>query len=241
MSFLKMIDFFAPTAGVFALAMTATLSLADELTQPPKGIDHIVFASSDLQRGMDEIEALLGVRPVAGGHHPEYGTRNALLSLGPGVYLEIVARDPDIPSPKRGALVNISADDDSRLVTWVFRTEDIAQTAMAAQREALGLGPVLSGSRKKPDGSEISWKFTDPYAMPMDGAIPFLIDWGNTSHPSAATPYGGRLVELIIEHPDADLVSHALSVLGAEVKVVDSDEFRLTATIETQNGLITVR
>ena len=45
---------------------------------------------------------------------------------------------------------------------------------MAEQREALGLGPVLSGSRTKPDGSEISWKFTDPYAMPIDGAIPFF-------------------------------------------------------------------
>lgn len=63
-------------------------------------LDHLVYAVADLLAGMDEIEQLLGVRPVAGDRHPQYGTHNALLSLGPKTYLEIVAADPDRTPPE---------------------------------------------------------------------------------------------------------------------------------------------
>jgi len=46
-------------------------SRSEEAAMPPTGIDHLVYASADLEREMDEIEALLGARPVRGGHHPQ--------------------------------------------------------------------------------------------------------------------------------------------------------------------------
>jgi hypothetical protein len=214
---------------------------ADKASMLSTGIDHLLYASANLQRGIDEIESLLGVRPVRGGHHPQYGTHNALLSLGPGIYLEIIARDPDLPAPERGAFVNIPAEAHSHLITWVFRTKDIQQALAAAHNAAIGLGPVESGSRRNPDGSEICWQLTDPYAMPMNGAVPFLIDWGETVHPSAVVPPGGQLAELVIEHPEADSVRRALSVLGAAVEVTYGDNFRISAKIEAKYGSITLR
>lgn len=205
------------------------------------GIDHLVYASSSLQLGMDEIEELLGVRPVQGGHHPQYGTHNALLSLGAGTYLEIIARDPDLPLPERGALVDIPDGGESRLVTWVFRAPDIHQSSEALKSLGIDPGPVESGSRRKPEGSMISWELTDPYALPLDGAVPFLINWGRTVHPSEAAPSGGRLVELVIEHPDADRVRSAMSALGANVRVIVGDQYRISATVETQNGSVTIQ
>jgi len=202
-------------------------------------IDHLIYACADLERGSAEIEALLGTAPVIGGRHPRYGTHNALLSLGPTTYLEIIARDPDLQPPDRGAWIDVPAGDDSRLLTWVLRAEQIDASASAAS--GIGLGPIQSGRRQAPDGSELSWRLTDPYALPLGGVIPFLISWGDTPHPARSAPRAGTLHKLTIAHPDPERVSAALDALGIELDVAASADPGLIATIETAGGLIELR
>jgi hypothetical protein len=134
-------------------------------------IDHLVYTVADLGAGMNTIERLFGVRPVPGGRHPAFGTHNALVSLGMETYLEIIAPDPGLPRPDRGMLFGMDGLRGSRLATWVLRTEAIDVLAAAADSAGLGLGQMQSGGRESPDGTMLSWQVTDPYAMPLGGAV----------------------------------------------------------------------
>ena len=84
-------------------------------------VDHLVYAAADLDRGIEEIEKLLGVRAAIGGRHPGRGTRNALIALGPETYLEIIAPDPDQPAPASARSFGLDAVEKSRLVTWAAK------------------------------------------------------------------------------------------------------------------------
>jgi hypothetical protein len=193
-------------------------------------IDHLVFAAPRLEAGMDAVERRLGVRPVPGGRHPAFGTHNALVALGPRTYLEIIAPDPGLDPPPRGRVFGVDGVREPRLVTWAL-ADDAIDDAAASE-----LGPVEDGRRERPDGTVLAWRLTDPYAMPLDGAVPFLISWGSTPHPAGSVPRAGTLCGFRIEHPDPDRVRRALTALGAEVTVREAGAVRLVARISTPSG-----
>lgn len=196
-------------------------------------IDHIIYGVPDLEEGVAHVERLLGVRPAVGGRHEAYGTHNALLSLGPGSYLEVMARDPDLPAPERGVLFGLDSLRAPRLIAWVLRREAIDEAATAAA--AAGLGPVETGKREGP-GGVLTWRLTDPFAVPRGGVVPFLISWGETPHPSATAPRGGTLSEFRVGHPRPEEIRRVLASLDAEVEVREAYEPRLVATIATPAG-----
>jgi len=201
-------------------------------------IDHIVYAVSDLETGISEIENLLGVRAAIGGRHPDFGTHNALLSLGPRTYLEIISPDPDLAVPDRGFLFGIKENQDPHIATWALQTDSINERADAAIAADVQLGAIESGSRQATDGTVLTWQLTDPYAMLLDGAVPFLISWGDTSHPAGAAPHAGELIDFRIEHPDAESVRRAISVLRVDMDVQQSGARRLVARIKTKRGIV---
>jgi len=204
----------------------------------PDDIDHLVFTAPTLESGIAIIENLLGVKAVRGGSHPDYGTHNALLSLGDSTYLEIIAPDPGLIEPEYRRLFQDSYYDEPKLTTWALRTEHIEELQAEANKNGLNLGAVRAGSREKPDGTVLSWKLTDPYAMPFDGAIPFLINWGNTQHPSTMAPYAGELIALTIEHPHPEQLKEKFQLLNIEVKVNKGQKMKLMATIRTNSGTV---
>lgn len=223
------------------LALAGVQPEPPESPYMPKGVDHLVFAVPDLDTGIKEIERLLGVKPIPGGRHPDFGTHNALVALGKTTYLEIIAPDPELPRPERGRPFGLDEREESHLATWALRSESIKERASQAKSQGVALGAVTSGSRDRPDGRTLSWKLTDPYAMPMDGAVPFLISWGLTPHPAGGNPKAGKLTGLRIVHPNPTAVRDALGTLGVEMKVEKGPQMQLVATIQTGNRQIEIK
>jgi glyoxalase-like protein len=204
-------------------------------------IDHLVYATPDLNRGIDEIESLLGVRPAIGGRHLGRGTHNALVALGESVYLEIIAPDPgqsDPPTPRAFGLDNLEK---AQLVTWAAKSNDVESVRVAAETSGIFLGGIQQGSRQRPDGVTLSWRYTNPATVVADGLIPFFIDWGKSPNPAASAPQGARLVALRAEHPDATSVLRQLQRLGIEMRVSPGRQRALIATIDSPRGRVELR
>jgi hypothetical protein len=201
-------------------------------------VDHILYAARDLAEGVERIEALLGVRAGPGGRHPAWGTHNALIGLGARTYLEIIAPDPEAPAPAVPRPLGLDTLAAPRLASWVAAATDLERVAAAARAHGVNLGEVMRRSRLRPDGATLQWTMTDPAAPREGGIVPFFIDWGDTPHPAASAPPGGRLIGLRARHPDAARVAGLLRALGLGLGVEHGDQPGLIATLETPRGRV---
>jgi hypothetical protein len=223
---------------VFNLAATG-LMVAPRLAWPasgkvPKALDHIILGCNDLDAGIEYVYRQTGVRAAAGGVHPGAGTKNALLSLGTSRYLEIIAPDPLQPAsadPRRVASLQNPA-----LVGWAIHRHDVKNLASVLQNagvECLGPKP---GSRARPDGTMLNWA---SLALKDDegGILPFFIEWGADSiHPSVDAPKGCRLRDLWLSAPDPVVIRQLADKLQLDVRIRQSNELRLAASIVGPRG-----
>ena len=213
----------------------------EKTADPVSRVDHLVYATPDLRVGIDAVEKLLGIRATPGGQHPGAGTRNALVALGPASYLEIIGPDPEQPRPPGPRRFGIDSLKAPRLAAWAARGQDLERLVADAARNGVKLGAVGSGSRKRPDGVVLSWRFTSPATVLGDGIVPFFIDWGKTPHPAQAAAAGATLVALSAEHPDARSVGEMLRKLGLDLRVTSAPSPALIAEVDCPKGRVELR
>lgn len=204
-------------------------------------IDHLILGCSQLDQGIRWVKERFGIEPIVGGRHPDYGTHNALVSIGEMSYLEIMAPDPAAASLPERSLFGLRELSAPRLVTWVLRRGPIEESAELVDAAGVAMGQVLPGMRQRPDGSIISWKLTDPYADRLGGAVPFLITWGDSIHPALTAPRIGTLASLAIESPWVERLERALRTLDLTVPVTQAPRTQLYATIRTPSGDVLLR
>ncbi|MGQ0548483.1 MAG: VOC family protein [Armatimonadota bacterium] len=204
-------------------------------------VDHLVYATPDLNSGMAEIEMLLGIRATFGGQHPGRGTRNALIALGPATYLEIIAPDPEQPSPETPRPFGIDRLKESRLVAWAANARDLEHLRREAASQGVQLGDVTPGSRRRSDGVVLSWRSTSPLTAGGDGIVPFFIDWRQSPHPARTAAEGASLVDFRAEHPDTARVQDILRRLGLDLPVKHGPSPALIAVVDGPRGRVELR
>jgi hypothetical protein len=227
---------------ILFLALTA----ANHAQQPAASplltrLDHLVYATPDLDLGIATIENLLGVRATPGGQHPGLGTRNALVALGPASYLEIIGPDREQPKPAGRRRFGIDELKAPRIVGWVAKGTELEKLVVAAAAHAVKLGPVIPGSRRRPDGVVLTWRYTDPNAVLADGLVPYFIDWGTSPHPSASAARGVTLRQVRAEHPDAERTQKMLDILELDLRVQKGSAPAIIAIMDSPRGRVEIR
>lgn len=204
-------------------------------------LDHLIVVAPSLESGMAELEERLGVKPSPGGRHEGRGTQNALLSLGDGQYLELLAPDPEQALPPDRRFLGVGDQTELHLATWVAKASNLDEVRRRAKAAGVELGESKSGGRPTADGSWLAWRSLGADAPRLDGLIPFFIDWGDTPHPSMGAAPGCMLEALRAEHPDPVRVRSALTALDLDLEVGRGDAPRLMATMKCPRGVVELR
>jgi len=204
-------------------------------------IDHLVLAAPDLAGLVEWFRDATGVVPTPGGAHVGRGTRNELVALGGSTYLELIGPDPEQPPLAGPRPFGVDALDRPRLVTWCLRPSRPLEVAVERMRaHGWDPGEIASMSRRRPDGVLLAWRLTVRPMTPDVAAVPFLIDWLDSPHPTTSLPAGATLPSLTASHPDPDRVRSLLRDLGeTAVDVVDGPP-SLTAELSTPLGSLTL-
>ena len=148
-------------------------------------LDHLSYAAAPdgLDATATRLGAALGCDFVDGGVHPRFGTRNRILPLSDGTYIEVVEALDHPASDKApfGQAVRARTALGGGWLGWAVAVPDIAIV-----EERLGRG-AAQGSRHRPDGTELRWKQIGINGLIADPQLPFFLQWEIDAalHPSA--------------------------------------------------------
>lgn len=161
-------------------------------------LDHISFAvgPDGLAGTTVTLAGLLNSKFYDGGIHPRFGTRNMIMPLRSGMYLEVVEVLDHPASDKApfGQAVRARSELGGGWLGWVVAVDDMEEIERRIGRHA------VSGNRRRPDGINMEWRQIGVRGMAADPQLPFVISWDSDpkEHPSQAGPADIELVALEI-------------------------------------------
>ena len=120
-------------------------------------LDHIVIMVDDLNQAKQDYTTL-GFSVLEGGTHADNPTHNALIVFADGVYLEIIALQPDKTKDPRSVRLDRWVNDGPGLVDYALLPTDIAADIAAARKRGLPIEGAEPGGRLRPDGQAIHWQ-----------------------------------------------------------------------------------
>lgn len=205
-------------------------------------LDHLTIIAPSLAEGVSHVRECLNIDIPFGGAHREMGTHNHLLRFSDGVFLEVIAVNPNAQAqtePRWFGLDDARAvrsawSEGRRLRGWVARTNDL-DTVLASH------GGLL-GCKRRVSRGDRSWMFAvrPDGSLPADGVAPSVIDWEQRGTPAPMMPdLGAGLVAFAIEHPHPEEVENLYTELGimGGPEVREGARFRYLAKIKTRSGV----
>lgn len=202
-------------------------------------IDHIVYSVLDLEEGVRHISETLGCSVMMGGQHLDQGTHNALLNLGDGAYLEIIAADPTNHKVGRKHWMGLDHIEENCTTRFALKSENIDQDLLKLKPLKSNLSTVFDGSRMRPDGSTLTWRMSLPHHSPRIEELPFFVEWQGDIHPTQSLDDVVQLQELRVytKYWYNDLVKN---FPAEKLKVIQDPNPRIEIDVMTPIGLVTL-
>lgn len=211
--------------------------------------DHLVIASQSLKSGGDWLLEKTGVRPAAGGKHPHMGTHNLLSQFSENAFLEVIAIDPEAPTPGHPRwfsldepAMQLRLKQQSTPITWVVHTNDLHAAVDKAKAAGVDPGTIIEGAR-----GDLRWLICvrDDGQLMHQGAFPILMQWPEGEHPAARMQDDGlKLKKLIVRSAQEQQLSVALAAIGAlelvEVEALNAGQPIISALLGCARGDVPV-
>lgn len=193
-------------------------------------LDHIAICAATLQEGVEHVESALGLPLGPGGKHALFATHNRLMGLAGGLYLEVIAPDPEA-EPQRARWFGLDHwQGPPRLANWICGVPDLAAAMASAPPEAGEALDLQRGANR--------WRIAVPEdgSLPLGGAFPTLIEWITAPVGPRLPTSGAGLTALRIESPQAAAALAALGPLPAPITLRPGPAFAMQAEIATSHG-----
>jgi hypothetical protein len=211
-------------------------------------LDHLSYAAptDHLADVVQRLGSRLGAGFVDGGVHPSFGTRNFVLPLAAGSYLEVVAAldHPAADKAPFGRAVQQRGAAGGGWLGWVVGVDDLEAVEARLGREA------VQGHRRRPDGYDLCWRQIGVSDLIDDPQLPFFIRWESDreQHPSREGKADLRIVKLEIAGDPTTVNQwlgntngHPLDDVDVEWVAPDDGEAGLIAAhFSTPNGIVRV-
>lgn len=209
-------------------------------------VDHVSYAAEHdgLHATAERLAKLIGVKPVDGGIHPRFGTRNVIFPLAHKRYVEVVEVLDHPASDKApfGQAVRARSEAGGGWLGWVVAVDDLSEAEKRLGRQA------VDGNRHRPDGVELRWRQIGIKGLMADPQLPYYIQWENMAcHPSVGAHTPVTIDSLQIAG-DPDRVREWLGLSPREISHVIGFSFvaphgtpgLLSVTFDTPDGMVTV-
>ena len=150
-------------------------------------LDHLSYAAEPdgLDATVERLGAVLGGSFLDGGVHPRFGTRNRVLPLAKGMYLEVVSvlDHPASDKVPFGQAVRERSALGGGWLGWVVAVDDIRPLEHRLGRSS------VQGNRHRPDGFDLRWRQLGVKGLQADPQLPFVVQWevGFADHPSSGS------------------------------------------------------
>ena len=208
-------------------------------------LDHVSYVASHDQISdvVQRIGSQIGTAFVDGGLHPRFGTRNFTAPLLNGQYIEVVC-PLDHPAAEQtpfGKAVTRKANEGGGWLTWVFSSDDLTPIEKELGRDA------VEGHRRRPDGTELSWKQIGIIELLDEPLLPFFIQWNSLEHPSTDGKASAKISKISMSgletKLDSLLPTSVKENVRKEIQIKwesGEEEGIVAVTFETANGSIAI-